>query len=524
MSSISIAGLSWHTPDNEALFTNLNLTFGPLRTGLVGRNGTGKTTLLRLIHGELTPTSGTINTPSSVGFLRQNPEQRQEGTIADLFGATEQLAILARAERGEATADDLENADWTVAARLESALSKLHLDTALDAPLVSLSGGQRTRASLAALIFEGHDAVLLDEPTNHLDRAGRQYVIEALRAWRGCIVVASHDRMLLDEMDAIVELISFGARTYGGNYSAYRVAKDAELAAAETELVLAERALSDTRAKAQLAAERKARTDRQGRQLRVSGSQSKLVLNAAKERSEGSGSSAARLRNRQVDEAEAALETARGAVEVMQPLVMDIPQSGLVPARNVLRLEGLCFGYRNDTPILEDVSFSIRGPERVAIEGANGAGKSTLLACIEGTLTPQVGIVSIHVPAALIDQDLCLLDPEETVREAFARIDPDASENHRRAALARFLFRGEEANQRIGSLSGGQRMRAGLACTLGHSRPPQLLLLDEPSNHLDIEAVETLEAALKAYDGAILVVSHDNAFLDRIGVERRIAL
>lgn len=524
MSSISIAGLSWHTPNNEPLFTDLNLTFGPVRTGLVGRNGTGKTTLLRLIHGELTPASGTISAPPSVGFLRQNPEQQQDGTIADLFGATEQLALLARAERGEATADELAIADWTLAARLESALSSLHLETAPDAPLASLSGGQRTRASLAALIFAEHDALLLDEPTNHLDRAGRQYVIEALRGWHGCIVVASHDRTLLCEMDAIVELTSLGARTYGGNYRAYRAAKDAELASAETELARAERTLSETRARAQLASERKARTDRQGKRLRASGSQPKLALNAAKERSEGSESSAARLRNRRAEEAKAALETARGAVEVLEPLVMDIPHSRLASGRNVLAVDRLCFGYRNDAPVLEDVSFSIRGPERIAIDGANGAGKSTLLGSIMGRLKPQAGSVSLQVPAALIDQDLSLLDPAETVREALERIDPDASENDRRAVLARFLFRGEDANQLIGSLSGGQRMRAGLACTLGHSHPRQLLLLDEPSNHLDIEAVETLEAALKAYDGAILVVSHDQAFLDRIGVERRIAL
>lgn len=524
MSSISIACLSWHTPNNEPLFTDLNLALGPHRTGLVGRNGTGKTTLLRLIYGELSPAAGTINTPPSVGFLRQNPEQLEDGTIADLFGVTEQLAILARVERGEATADEIANADWTLAARLERALRRLGLEQRPEAPLATLSGGQRTRASLAALVFAEPEVLLLDEPTNHLDRAGRRHVIDTLREWRGCVVVASHDRTLLDGMDAIVELTSLGARTYGGNYRAYRAAKDAELASAESELTRAERALSDAHAKAQIAAERKSRTDRYGKQLRASGSQSKLAADAAKERSEGSGSSAARLRNRQAKEAEGALQTARAAVEVLEPLVMDIPASGLAAGRDVLRVERLWFRYQNDTPVLEDVSFSIRGPERVAIEGANGAGKSTLLACIQGALTPQAGTVCVHVPAALIDQDLSLLDPAETVRDAFARIDPDASENDRRAALARFVFRGEDAHRPIRSLSGGERMRAGLACTLGHSHPRQLLLLDEPSNHLDIEAVETLEAALKGYDGAILVVSHDQAFLDRIGVERRIAL
>ena len=524
MPSISIANVSWRTPQNDPLFTDLNLTFGPCRTGLVGRNGTGKTTLLRLIAGELIPAAGTTTVPNAIGFLRQNPEHATDATIADLFGVDDQLAVLARAERGEAMADDLAGADWTLEARLQTALSKLGLDHAPDTPLSTLSGGQRTRASLAALIFAEHDVLLLDEPTNHLDRAGRGYVIDALRAWQGCVVVASHDRILLEEMNAIVELTSLGAKTYGGPYSAYRMAKDAELASAEVDLSRAERALTATQARAQIAAERKARTDRQGKQLRASGSQSKLLLNAMQERSETSGGSAARLRHRQAEQAEATLNAAREAVEVLEPLVMKIPPSGLTATRDVLKVDGLSFGYQADVSILENVSFSIRGPERVAIEGANGAGKSTLLACIEGRLQAKAGTVAVEVPSALIDQDVSFLDPDDTVREAFARIDPRATENDRRAVLARFLFRGNDANQKIGALSGGQKMRAGLACMLAHSQPRQLLLLDEPSNHLDIGAVETLEAALNAYDGAMLVVSHDQAFLDRIGVERRIVL
>ena len=524
MSSISIAGLSWRTPDHQILFNNLNLIFGPFRTGLIGRNGTGKTTLLRLINGEMSPTSGAIVKPRSVGFLRQNPDQRKDGILADLFGATEQLILLRRAERGEATSDDLARADWTLTARLESALAAVHLEVELNASLASLSGGQRTRADLAALIFAGHDALLLDEPTNHLDRAGRRHVIEALQGWHGCAIVASHDRTLLDQLDAIVELTSIGANVYGGNYRAYRAVKDAELASKEKKLARAERAFSDVREEARLAKERKARTDRQGKQLRISGSQSKLILDAAKERSQGSDSLAARLRNDRAEKAQAALETARAAVEVLQPLTMEIPPTGLASTRDVLKVEGLHFAYPGEIPLIRNVSFSIRGPERIAIDGANGTGKSTLLACIQGRLTPQFGSISLNVSAAFIDQNLDFLDPHETIREAFARLDPGSTENERRATLARFSFRGNDQNQCIASLSGGQRMRAGLACTMGRSCPPQLLLLDEPSNHLDIEAVEALEAALRAYDGALIVISHDQAFLKRTGVERWLVL
>lgn len=521
MSSIVIASLSWHTPDHTPFFDTLDLTFGPKRTGLVGRNGTGKTTLLRLIAGEIAPASGTISRPETIGFLRQNPEQQTYDTLADLFGVQDQLAILARAEAGSATTEDLADADWTLEVRLGTALTSMGLDhLPLDVPLGSLSGGQRTRAGLAALMFTAPDALLLDEPTNHLDHAGRLQVIDAIQAWQGCVLIASHDRALLGAMDAIVELNTLGARMYGGNYTAYRDMKSAELASAEGELARAERTFAETKARAQQAAERKARTDRQGRRLRASGSQSKILLDAAKERGEGSGGSGARLRARRTDEAQIALDTAREAVETLQPLAMDIPKSGLARGRDVLQVENLTFGYEDDRPIFQNVSLAIRGPERIALEGPNGSGKSTLLACITGDLEGQSGRVALHVPAARLDQDMSMFDPNETVSDAFARLDPDTSENDRRTVLARFLFRGDDALKQIGTLSGGQRLRMGLACTLEHSQPRQLLILDEPSNHLDIEAVETLEAALNAYDGAILVVSHDKAFLEGIGIER----
>ncbi|MCV3273753.1 ABC-F family ATP-binding cassette domain-containing protein [Roseobacter sinensis] len=525
MPFVVLANLSWHTPDGTSLFTDLDLVFAARRTGLVGRNGVGKTALLRLIAGEVAPASGTITRAGSIGFLRQNPERCPDGTLADLFNVNDQRAILARAEAGVATPLELADADWTLEARLRAALASMGLNgLPLETPLRLLSGGQRTRAGLAALLFKAPDVLLLDEPTNHLDHAGRSQVIDALRAWQGCVIVASHDRALLAEMDAIVELTSLGASTYGGNYDGYREMKRAELALAEGALARAERALVATDARARLAAERKARTDRHGRRLRTSGSQSKLVLDAAKERSEGSGGAAARRQARRTDEAKAALDVAREALEVLQPLAMNIPKSGLASGRDVLQVENLTFGYENGQPVLQDVSLAIRGPERIAIVGPNGSGKSTLLACVAGQLETRAGQVALHVPAALLDQDMSLLNPNETVQEAFARLDPDASENQRRAVLACFLFRGDDALQEIGTLSGGQRLRVGLACTLGHSLPKQLLVLDEPNNHLDIEALKTLEAALNAYDGAILVVSHDTTFLDRIGVTRSYSL
>ena len=238
---ITLSRLSFSTPDGTQLFSDLDLAFSRQRTGLVGRNGVGKSTILGLIIGALVPQSGSVTIDGTIGFLRQSLKPGPGETIADLFGATVQIDILARAAAGTASAVELADADWTIEARLDEALARFALPAAADTALETLSGGQRTRAMLAALVFADPDFLLLDEPTNNLDRDGRDAVIDLLAKWRGGAVVVSHDRELLETMDAIVELTSLGATTYGGNYSFYRERKAIELAAAEHDLATAER-------------------------------------------------------------------------------------------------------------------------------------------------------------------------------------------------------------------------------------------------------------------------------------------
>ena len=190
----------------------------------------------------------------------------------------------------------------------------------------------------------------------------------------------------------------------------------------------------------------------------------------------------------------------------------------------VLTLDALTEGYDRDAPILKDFSLAITGPERIALTGPNGSGKTTLLRLVTGGLEPFGGTVSMHVPYALLDQQVSILDPQKTVRENFLALNPASDENACRSALARFKFRADAALKMTGSLSGGETLRAGLACVLGTDTPPQLLILDEPTNHLDLDSIEAVEAGLRGYDGALLVVSHDRPFLDAIGITREISL
>ena len=520
--TISLTSLFWTLPDGTPLFSDLNLVFGPRRTGIVGRNGTGKSTLLRLIAGALTPQQGELRVSGRVSMLRQVFDPGE--TVADLFGARDALAVLARADAGEATLDELSRADWTLAARIDAALGQSGVACTPQTPLDHLSGGQATRVALAAAMFDGPDFLLLDEPTNNLDRDGRAAVAQMLRDWQGGALVVSHDRDLLEDMDEIVELTTLGAQRYGGGYSDYAARKAVELDAARHDLATAQQQQADIARQAQQAAERKARSDRAGRRLRASGSQGKMLMDKAKERSEASGGANARLRDARAAQADAALSDASSRIEVVEPVRMDLPPSGLARDRRVLTLTSVTGGYDADHPAIRDFSLALVGPERVALTGPNGSGKSTLLALITGALPPLSGRVERHLPPVLLDQAVTLLDPGETLVEAFRRLNPGADDQRCRATLARFLFRADDALKLVGTLSGGQRLRAALACTLGGPTPPGLLILDEPTNHLDLDAMQALESALAGYDGVLLVVSHDARFLDALGLTRRIAL
>lgn len=523
--SIVLRNLTYRTPDGQALFEGLDLSFGPHRTGLIGRNGTGKSTILKLITGELQPAGGDVVVSASIGVLRQTVQVGPDDSVAIALGIAEPLARLERMETGTGSLEDAAEADWTLPARLAAVLAETGLP-GLDPhrPLATLSGGQRTRLSLAALLLAEPEMILLDEPTNNLDAEGRAAVADVLSRWRGGAIVVSHDRELLRQMDTIVELTTLGAKTYGGNWDHYAERKALELAAAEHDLANAERKVVEIDRRVQAQVERKARRDSAGARKRARGDMPKILLNAMKDRASDTSGENARLANRMREAAAEDAAEARARIEVLQPLTVKLTSTGLPAGKTVVQTDNLTGGPASDHPVIRNLSFSLIGPERVAITGPNGSGKTSLIRLLTGDLPPASGTARILAPCAVLDQTVSILDPALTIRDNYRRLNPAEDENACRAALARFMFRADAALQVVGSLSGGEMLRAGLAATIGGKSPPQLLVLDEPTNHLDISAIEAVEAGLRAYDGALLVISHDRAFLENIGVEREIAL
>jgi ATPase subunit of ABC transporter with duplicated ATPase domains len=521
---ITLSDIAYSTPDGRPLFSDINLSFAAEKTGLIGRNGVGKSTLLKLISRELSPQSGAVSVRGKIGVLRQVVQNKSDESIANLFSATESLALIHRAEMGQAAAEDLLDVDWTLPQRIATALYRVGLDVLPETKLALLSGGQRTRARLAALICEEPEFLLLDEPTNNLDKAGRVAVLDLLSAWRGGAIVVSHDRELLETMDAIVELSSLGARRYGGNWTAYRECKAVELEAARRDLAEAEKRSEQVTRAVQRTAERKTRKDNAGKKKVAKGGLPRIVMGAWKDRSEGTGGNNARGAEMRRVEALEDVATARRRIEVIDPVTVALPRTGLPTGKLVLEVEGMSAGYEPDQPVIRNLSFTMTGPERLAITGPNGSGKTTILKVVTGALQPWSGAVRVMVGFAALDQSISLLDPSKSILDNFKALNPESDDNACRAALARFMFRDEAALAHVSALSGGELIRAGLACILGGATPPQLLILDEPTNHLDLRSLEAVESGLKAYDGALLAVSHDETFLKSIGISRRVEL
>jgi ATPase subunit of ABC transporter with duplicated ATPase domains len=325
-------------------------------------------------------------------------------------------------------------------------------------------------------------------------------------------------------MDVIIELTSLGAARYGGSWSQYRERKVLELSAARRGLADAEKNVSEVDQKAQEATERKARKDRAGQRKRAKGDMPRILAGMRKDRSEDTGGENARLAERRRKQALESAASARERIEVLQPFSVILPPTNLPTGKTVLAIETVSVDYEPNRPVIKNLSLAITGPERVAVVGPNGSGKTTLLALVTGQLRPWTGTVRVMTDFAMVDQQVSLLDRSASIRDNFRRLNPTADENACRSALARFMFRADAALQVVTGLSGGQFLRAGLACVLGGPTPPPLLILDEPTNHLDIDSIEAVEAGLRAYDGALLIVSHDETFLEAIAVTRKMDL
>ncbi|MGW2559293.1 ABC-F family ATP-binding cassette domain-containing protein [Streptomyces sp. NPDC001514] len=521
--SITCTSLSFSWPDGTPVFEDFQLAAGPGRTGLVGLNGSGKSTLLRLIAGELTPTGGTVRIAGEVGYLPQNLVLDTALRVDEALGVAATRAALHAIEAGDVREEHFTAVgdDWDVEERARATLDQLGLGhIGLDRTIGEMSGGECVLLRLAALLLARPDVLLLDEPTNNLDLYARGRLYDAVEAWSGVMVVVSHDRELLERVDQIADLRDGEVSWYGGAYSAYEETLAVEQQAAERMVRVAEADVQRQKRELADAQVKLARRKRYGQKMFDSKREPKIVMGARKREAQVSAGKHRIMHAEKLDEAKERLDAAVEAVRDDDEIRVELPYTKVHPGRGVLRL--------SDVELLHGArvagEFELRGPERIALVGRNGAGKTTLLRTIAGELEPVAGEVAAEVPLRFLPQRLDVLDDGLSVAENVARFAPAATVNAIRARLARFLFKGARADQPAGTLSGGERFRAALAALLLAEPAPQLLMLDEPTNNLDMASVRSLTAALEAYEGALIVASHDVRFLESLGITRWLLL
>ncbi|MFN1129850.1 ATP-binding cassette domain-containing protein [Lelliottia nimipressuralis] len=497
----------------DTLFGPLNLALEPSLCALVGRNGSGKTRLLRLLAGLDLPTSGHIERRGSHVYVAQQHDISAQTTLAELLGYDDIFAARRRIDSGDYQPDDLERLDgyWDLAERLTAAFLTANLPP-FDAENLasSLSGGERVRALLCGAFTANADYLLLDEPTNHLDRQGREWFYAQLARCSYGVMVATHDRELLAQVPRILELSGTGLRVYGGNYDDYERQRDAEQQAARAALDHA--ATERKRTRARMHKEHDASQRRSAQTLRTVDSMNIASFErikykmAAKERP----GTRRKQHHEQTDALNTAVKQARERVEEENPVMFTLPGSRIAEGKQAIVLQELVLPYVNMPP----VNWRMDGPMRVALRGPNGCGKSTLLKIILGELEPVSGTCRVSVQSAYLDQHLSQLDLTQSVMTHLNLHDTPLEEGVLRSRLAQLQLGADKVSLPLRELSGGERLKAALACVLWREEATQLLLLDEPTNHLDLASVQAIEAALAGFPGALLVVSHDQAFLN----------
>ncbi|MCA7940501.1 ABC-F family ATP-binding cassette domain-containing protein [Burkholderia cepacia] len=514
---VALHHVSFRFDDGVTLFDSLDLSIDRTPTGIVGRNGVGKSQLAQLIAGRCAPSTGTIDRSTQVAYVAQQHDDAAAGprTVAQLAALDAPLGALARLADGRAEPHDFDliGDRWDLAERLRTALDAAGLhDVRADTPAQALSGGQRARVALIGALLSGAGLLVLDEPTNHLDAPGRAWLRAALDGWRGGLVIVSHDRALLADVQRIVELTPQGVRSYGGNYAFYRAQRDADQDAAQA-------ALDNARAergRARRRLEQEHDTIQRHAAASLRDAKTANLSSGAKQSRKGAARNIMGQVRRHQNDFKAALDErvqqAAARVEADAPVLVSLPGTEVSARRQLFTLERarLPWGIAGAA---DGVTWSASGPVRIALTGPNGCGKSTLLRMLAGELAPRSGTCTTHVSAAYLDQRLALLDPERSIVEQLGLLDTPLAEGELRSRLALLQLDAARATQPARQLSGGERLKAALACALWRGTPAQLLLLDEPTNHLDLESVRAIEAALAGFPGAIVVASHDTAFL-----------
>ena len=542
--SISIQQISYIHPDKEVLFSDLNFAISKgQKLGLVGNNGCGKSTLLQIIAGQLSPSSGVIVRPDDIYYIPQHFGQYDSLTIAQALRIDRKQQALQAILAGDASTENFNQLDddWNIEERSIAALDLWGLGQfTLSYPMNLLSGGEKTRVFLAGMDIHHPSVVLMDEPTNHLDSSGRQRLYDWVEKYRSTLLVVSHDRTLLNLLPEICELKKHQINYYGGNYEFYKEQKTLMQEALQQRIEEKEKALRIARKVARETAERRDKQNVRGEKSNIKKGVPRIVLNALQGKSEKSTSKLTGVHQEKAEKLTNERNQLRGSLSPTAALKTDFNSSSLHTGKILVTAKEINFSYHSNSvnnDIQENsiskqqlwqapVSFQLKSGDRLRIEGANGSGKTTLLKLITGQLQPQEGTLTrTDFSYVYLNQEYSIIDDRNSILEqAYAFNSRNLPEHEIKIILNRYLFPASEWDKSCRKLSGGEKMRLAFCCLMISNNTPDMFILDEPTNNLDIQSIEIITATIKNYAGTVIAISHDNYFIQEIGVEQCILL
>ena len=542
--SISIQQISYIHPDKEVLFSDLNFAISKgQKLGLVGNNGCGKSTLLQIIAGQLSPSSGVIVRPDDLYYIPQHFGQYDSLTIAQALQIERKQQALHAILAGDVSNENFTilNDDWNIEERSIAALDLWGLGQfTLSYPMNLLSGGEKTRVFLAGMDIHHPSVILMDEPTNHLDSSGRQRLYDWVEKYRSTLLVVSHDRTLLNLLPEICELEKHQINYYGGNYEFYKEQKTLMQEALQQRIEEKEKALGIARKVARETAERRDKQNVRGEKSNIRKGVPRIVLNALQGKSEKSTSKLTGVHQEKAEKLTNERNQLRGSLSPTAALKTDFNSSSLHTGKILVTAKEINFSYHSNSinnDIQENsiskqqlwqapVSFQLKSGDRLRIEGANGSGKTTLLKLITGQLQPQEGTLTrTDFSYVYLNQEYSIIDDRNSILEqAYAFNSRNLPEHEIKIILNRYLFPASEWDKSCRKLSGGEKMRLAFCCLMISNNTPDMFILDEPTNNLDIQSIEIITATIKNYAGTVIAISHENYFIQEIGVEQCILL
>jgi len=527
---IILQDVTYIHPNKDVLFSNIHFTANRHdKIALIGNNGSGKSTLLKIVAGIMQPAEGVVKVGATPYYIPQIFGQFNDLTIAQALRIEHKLKALHEILSGTVTEANLTllNDDWTIEERCKEALQYWGLeDLDLTQSMKTLSGGQKTKVFLAGISIHQPEVVLLDEPSNHLDIAGRQVLYDFIESSSSTMIVVSHDRTLVNLLSLVYELSKRGITVYGGNYEFYKEQKKIENNALNEDVKSKEKALRKAKETEREAMERQQKLNARGKKKQEKAGVPTIMMNTLRNNAEKSTAKLKGVHTEKIEGISTELQDLRKELPDMDKMKFGFDHSKLHKGKILFNAKDIDYGYEERLLWRKALSFQITSGERITLKGLNGSGKTTLIKLLLGEIEPTIGtIYRADNKCVYIDQDYSLINNQLTIYEQAQQLNSSALQEHEvKIRLARFLFSKDDWDKPCIALSGGEKMRLVLCCLTISNQAPDMILLDEPTNNLDIQNTEILTNALNEYEGTLIVVSHDQYFLDQIHVIRTIEL